>query len=246
MLFFQFFVVVLSLKTNSSVFSFFLTLCMILCDAVAYPSLEGCPCVGVPLWSACAKWLWWEGWIWCEHESHSPVGLWLLSPWKDVGLDMEGLGPEPGVSMGFFSVLRLTPPCWGLDPVPSCCRRSPDNWNGTGSVPAKCVLSWLWALAPSAYSRAVLEQEELERVLSVVQGAGWGGPSTGRILVHFLSAISARNDCHHPIQMSQLCPLQLCVLLSCGGLCPGVELHHRTSVAGGVFGSGWGTSCGGH
>ncbi|XP_027407994.1 triadin-like [Bos indicus x Bos taurus] len=92
-----------------------------------------------------------------------------------------------------------------------------------------------------AYSRAVLEQEELERVLSVVQGAGWGGPSTGRILVHFLSAISARNDCHHPIQMSQLCPLQLCVLLSCGGLCPGVELHHRTSVAGGVFGSGWGT-----
>lgn len=79
-------------------------------------------------------------------------------------------------------------------------------------------------------------------MLSVVQGAGWGGPSTGQILVHFLSAISARNDCHHPIQMSQLCPLQLCVLLSCGGLCPGVELHHRTSVAGGVFGSGWGTS----
>lgn len=85
----------------------------------------------------------------------------------------------------------------------------------------------------------MLQQEELERVLSMVQGAGWGGPSTSQILVLFLSALSARNDCYYPIPMSQLCPLQLCNLLSCAGLCPGVELHHRASKAGGVLGSGW-------
>lgn len=46
--------------------------------------------------------------------------------------------------------------------------------------------------------------------------------------------------------MSQPCPLQLRVL-SCGGLCPRVEPHHRASVAAGVFGSGWvGHELGGH
>lgn len=77
-------------------------------------------------------------------------------------------------------------------------------------------------------------------------GCRLGGPSTSQILVHFLSAVSARNDCYHPIQMSQLCPLQLCNLLSCGGLCPGVELHHRASKAGRGVWLRLGMSCGGH
>ena len=74
-LFFQHFFLVLSIKTNSSVSSFFLTssVSMKLGETVTYCSLEGVSlCGSFPIQSACAQLLWWESRIWCEDESCFP------------------------------------------------------------------------------------------------------------------------------------------------------------------------------
>ena len=46
------------------------------------------------------QWLWWENWIWNEHGPCLLLG-WQPLHWWDVGLELIGPEPEPGVSKGF-------------------------------------------------------------------------------------------------------------------------------------------------
>ena len=46
------------------------------------------------------QWLWWENWIWSEHGPCLLLG-WQPLHWWDVGLELIGPEPEPGVSKGF-------------------------------------------------------------------------------------------------------------------------------------------------
>ena len=62
----SFLVIVLSMESNSSVFSFFLTFYISIksSETVTYCNLEGVSLFGsILIQSVCAQWLWWERWI---------------------------------------------------------------------------------------------------------------------------------------------------------------------------------------
>ena len=121
----------LSMETNSSIFSFCLTVSvsMILGETATYCCLEGVSlCGSIPIQPVCPVVLVGElDLTWTQVMSFLRV-CWQLSLWKDVGLEKEGLRPEPGESWGFLSAQGLSPPYWGQGQVPSCWSRSPKDW----------------------------------------------------------------------------------------------------------------------
>lgn len=63
------------------------------------------------------------------NTSHDfPQVCWQRSPWEQVGLEMEGLGPEPCVSQGFSSAHWPSLPYLGWGWVPSCSSRRLEGW----------------------------------------------------------------------------------------------------------------------
>ena len=109
-------------------FLYLLILFNFLClsEAVTYPIPEGVFwSERVLMQSACAQWLWWESW--------------QLPPWRELGLEMERLEPESGVSQDFYAQWPSLP-VWEWSHVPRYWSRSPDGWIWAGSSPSKCAL----------------------------------------------------------------------------------------------------------
>ena len=101
-----------------------------------------------------------------------PRMCWQLSSCKEVGMEMEAIGPVPGVSWGFSTDHLPEPPYWGCGWGPSCWSRSPEGWVWAGCVPFKCVYCPLPALFPLSQRGAVLEQEGLMWVFGMGLGVG--------------------------------------------------------------------------
>ena len=77
-------------------------------ETVNYVSLEVGPYVGATLYSLFVP-SGFGGRAGFDVTSFLRV-CWQLSPWEEVGLDMGGLGPEPGVTWFFPSALWLSLP----------------------------------------------------------------------------------------------------------------------------------------
>ena len=64
-----------------------------------------------------------------------------LSPWQEVGLEMERLELVMGVRQDFLTAQWLSLPFQGWGLIPSGQSRSPEGCTQAGSVPFKCVFS---------------------------------------------------------------------------------------------------------
>ena len=100
--------------------------------------LKGCPCVGASIYNLHVS----SGFCGMAVSevsiTSSPRVCWQLSPWWEVGLEMEGVEPERGVSQGFFSAQWATPTYQRQGRVQA------------GFVPSKCAFSpsQQWHLHP--------------------------------------------------------------------------------------------------
>ena len=98
---------------------------------------------------------------------------WQLLSWEEVGLETEWLESEPAMSWGFPSAPWLSPAYWRQEKVLSCWSRNLEAQVQAASVPFRCVLSPLPALALLPQRGAALEQEGLVRSLGVSGQGLW-------------------------------------------------------------------------
>lgn len=160
--------------------------------------------------------------------------FWQLSPWQEMGLEMEGLWPEPGVSCVFSSAGWPASPYWWWGQVSSRWSRSTEGQVQVGFIPSKCVLSCILALAPSPQREALMEQEESQWVLDMGVGAGSGSPSTNKSsgLLPILCLCKHQqwpsSPCSDAVPgLSWFLLSQMGTPLSCSRPCLSVELQHR-------------------
>ena len=201
---------------------------MKLAQSVTYSGFEGVSLCGtVSIQSVRAQWLWWESWVWYDHElclSLGYAGSYHLD--KRWGWTWRGQSQSQ---------------VWARDSPLLSGQHYPIEGRVRSQVPEAEVLrvkselapfplivfSLLPALSPLPKKAAVLEQEGLEQAFGMGWGAGCGGPGSSlhsRLLpirwlcwcqqwlpLPCLDAVSG---------LSWLCSPQLCTPLGCSSPCP--------------------------
>ena len=211
-------------------------------ETVTYPGLEGVSlCESIPLQFVCSQCLFWESCIWHEHNLHPPrcAGSYHLDRmwswrWRGYGWSLVWAGSSPLLRGQHHSTgCRVNSQAAGAEALRvrskmalfplSVCSHPSQHWH----IFPKGEQCW-------ARGAGVGAQHGLGH------GLGKSLHQSGFLLIPYLLPlqvpIMAALACLDAVLgLSWLCPLQLCIPLSCGGLCPSVELFH------GVRGAGVGT-----
>ena len=104
----------------------------------------------------------------------SPGVCWQLLSWWEVGLEMEGLEPQPGESWLLPCSVAVTS-LSGCQQSSRCWTRSPEGQVQAGSFSSKCALPPL-NTAPLSWWGAAQEQEKLDQAL-VADRSSCGKPA---------------------------------------------------------------------
>ena len=126
-----------------------------------------------------------------------------------MGLEIEWLEPELGMSLGFFFAQWQHHPVRGEVRSQAAGAEALKVESELTLLPLSCVFPPLPALAPSPQRRVVLEQERPEQVPYTGCGACWGIPRTPvRIPDCSLSAASMSTSDVCPCPIWMLCQVQ--------------------------------------
>ena len=200
--------------------------------AAAYVDVYRVSCRCIPVESACARWLWWESWICCEHKSRPSSGILVAATLAGWGAEARA---RHETGLPFCSVAITTP--LGPESGPKLLEKKPLVQDRADSA------SFIWSFAP--------EQCWSE--------SGWCGSQWGLVLGLWWSGCSSRSILPLMLPSSNSCPPPCSDLTS--GMSLGFQrwdfpslvaalavmwsCNMRRAVLEHLFGSGWDIPCGG-